>query len=254
MATREDPAARARLRLRRAVGELLADLRQTRIDLGLAQGTVAAAAGMTRSAYARLELGQLEVVDPTELAAVCAVVGLDLRINAYPAGDPLRDHVSVGLLAVLREHLHPSLALRAEVPLPGSGERRAWDAIAIAPDGWVGFECISRFGAADATLRRANLKLSDDARVTRLALVVNDTTRNRDALRASLVTVRASLPLQTREVMRALRAGHVPPANGIVLLRPRPQAVHRRGKVVDGSAGELRKFVDKPVGPGGQGP
>ncbi|HEX5828649.1 MAG TPA: helix-turn-helix transcriptional regulator [Candidatus Limnocylindrales bacterium] len=259
MTARESPTARARARMQTAITELLGDLRQTRLDLGLSQARVARAAGMSRPALARMERGMRQAVDPMELAAVAAVLGLDLRVNAYPAGDPLRDAVSVRLFEALRRRAHPSIAWRTELPLPGPGERRAWDAVAIAPDGWTGVECISRFGAADATIRRANGKLADDPRITRLVLVINDTTRNRAALAAALVTVRAGFPLQTREVFAALEAGRTPRLNGIVLLRPAgtsgdPHVVHSGGKAGDEPAATTPKFVDKPVGRREPGP
>jgi transcriptional regulator with XRE-family HTH domain len=242
-----------------AIMELLRDLRQTRLDLGLSQARVAQSAGMSRPALARLERGRLDAVDPIELAAVAAVLGLDVRVNAYPAGDPLRDAVSVRLFEALRRRAHPSIAWRTELPLPASGDRRAWDAVAISQDGWTGIECISRFGAADATIRRANSKLAEDPRISRLVLVVNDTTRNRSALAAALLTVRAGFPLQTREVLAALEAGRTPPLNGIVLLRPArtsgdPHVVHSGGKAGDEPAAVTPKFVDKPVGHREPGP
>ncbi|HEU0242686.1 MAG TPA: hypothetical protein VFQ75_02195, partial [Candidatus Limnocylindrales bacterium] len=146
-------------------------------------------------------------------------LGLDLRITAYPAGDPIRDHVQLRLLDAFRSRLHPSITWRTEVPLPASGDPRAWDAVAIAEQEWTGIEGISRFGAADATLRRLNRKLGDDARIHRAVLVVSDTVRNREALRLALPTVRADFPLQTREVLAALEVGRAPRLNGVVLLR-----------------------------------
>lgn len=219
MATREDPAADARRRMQRAVGELVADLRATRVSLGLSQDRVARAAGVSSAFLGRLERGDLDRVPPAELAAIAAVLGLDLRVNAYPAGDPLRDHVQLRMLEAFRARLHPSTAWRTEVPLPIPGDRRAWDAVAIAEGAWTGIEAISRFGVADATVRRVNLKLADDPRVQRAVLVVNDTVRNREALRAAIASVRADYPLQTREVLAALGSGVAPRLNGVVLLR-----------------------------------
>jgi transcriptional regulator with XRE-family HTH domain len=219
MPTRDNPAARARRRTRHAIDELVADLRATRQSLGLSQEHVARAAGVSRLSLGRLERAELQRVPPDELAAVAAVLGLDLRIAAYPAGDPVRDHVQLRLLEALHARLHPSIAWRTEVPLPGAGDRRAWDAVAIAEQAWTGVEGISRVGAADATLRRVNLKLGDDARVQRGVLLVSDTARNRDVLRLALPSVRADFPLQTREVLAALEAGKSPRLNGVVLLR-----------------------------------
>jgi hypothetical protein len=148
---------------------------------------------------------------------------------------------------------------RAEVPLPLTGDQRAWDAVITPPDGWTALEGISRLGAVDATVRRAKLKLRDDPRIERLVLVVLDTNRNRAALAAAGPTIHNDFPLDTRAVLSALKDGHAPAANGIVLLRippgvGRPQTVHNGGKTVDGGTASGRKFVDKPVGGSAPGP
>ena len=259
MSTRTDPAAAARRRVTRQLEELVADLRSARVALGLSQAAVASAAGVSRVLLGRIERLELARVPHGDLGAIAAVLGLDLRIGAWPAGDPLRDSVQVWLLEAVRARLHPTLGWRTEVRLPGAGERRAWDAVITAPDGSVGIEAISRFGAAEATIRRVNLKLADDPRIARAVLVVSDTNRNRDALRLALATVRADFPLQTREVFQALEAGLVPRLGGVVLLRVprqegRPQAVHSGGKTVDAGGGATAKFVDKPVGRRDQAP
>ena len=222
MTTRDDPAARARRRMRQSIGELIADLRATRVSLGLSQDHVATAAGVSRLFVGRLERGELERVPPDELAAIAAVLGLDLRVATYPAGDPIRDNVQLRLLEAFRSRLHPSIAWRTEVPLPAGGDRRAWDAVAIADGEWTGIEGISRFGAVDATIRRVNLKLGDDARIHHAVLLVSDTVRNREALRLALGTVRADFPLQSREVLAALGSGAAPRLNGIVMIRVPP--------------------------------
>ncbi|HEY6571082.1 MAG TPA: hypothetical protein VIZ22_12370, partial [Candidatus Limnocylindrales bacterium] len=115
----------------------------------------------------------------------------------------------------------PSLGWRTEVPLPIQGDRRAWDAVVIAHDGWTAIEAISRLGAVDATLRTTNQKQRDDLRIARTVLVIADTPRNRAALRLAHATVRAEYPLDTRSVLAALGEGKAPTASGIVLLRLR---------------------------------
>jgi hypothetical protein len=123
------------------------------------------------------------------------------------------------LVDAFRRRLHPSIGWRTEVPLPIVGDRRAWDAVAIADDGWTAIEAISRLGAVDATLRSANQKQRDDPRVSRVVLLVADTPRNRSALRLAQATVRADFPLDTRAVIGALAMGRCPPMSGVALLR-----------------------------------
>jgi transcriptional regulator with XRE-family HTH domain len=259
MASREDPADRARRLARRDLAELLADLRATRVSLGLSQADVARAAGISRQLLGRYERDELGRNSWEQLAAIAGVLGVRLRIGSYPDGQPVRDEVQLRLLGAFRARLHPSLAWRTEVPLPIPGDRRAWDAALIGDDGWTGVEGISRVGAVDATVRRVNLKHRDDPRMGRVVLLVNDTSRNREALRGSLAVLRADFPLGTREVMAALEAGRQPALNGIVLLRVpsaavRPQPVHSGDKTVDGGPSARPTFVDKPLGAVGAPP
>jgi transcriptional regulator with XRE-family HTH domain len=244
-----------------AIDELIRDLRATRIAAGLSQADVARGVGCSRSHVGRLERRELGSPSPQLLAGVAAVLGLELRVAAYPDGDPIADRVQLRLLAEFRRRIGPRTAWRTEVPLPIEGDRRAWDAVAIADDGWAGIEVISRLGAVDAQTRRANLKLRDDPRVARVVLVVADTHRNRRALAAGAASIRAEYPLDTRSVVHALRSGALPTVNGIVVLRvpaatdpARPQAVHNGGKLVDDPAAPRGGLVEKRVGAPAPGP
>ena len=223
MPTRERPADRARRLARRTLGDVADELRHARVTLGRSQRETALAAGIPRSRYSRIE--QLEVAPAVEeIWVAAAVLGLDARLGLYPGGSPVHDHVQLALLEAFHARLHGAVGWRTEVGLPIEGDRRAWDAVAVAPDGWTGIEAISRMGAVDAVVRRANLKLRDDPRVGRIVLLVNDTVRNREALRHAAAAIRAEFPLDTREVLAALGAGRPPAHNGVVLLRAR----HRR--------------------------
>jgi transcriptional regulator with XRE-family HTH domain len=228
------------------------DIRATRVELGLSQAAVARAAGVSRSHLSRIELGLVDPPRIDHLAAIAAVLGMRLRVQLYPEGEPLRDRVQAPALEAFRRRLHPTLAWRSEVVLPGTGDRRAWDAVVIDDERtWTAIEWISRIGAVDALLRRTNQKQRDDPRISRVVLLVADTVRNRHALREALGTVRAEYPLGSREVLAALAAGRAPVMNGIVLLRlprDRPQPVHTGGKVVDADAAAARGFVENRLG------
>ncbi|HEY4189178.1 MAG TPA: helix-turn-helix transcriptional regulator [Candidatus Limnocylindrales bacterium] len=219
MPARERPVDRGRRTVRRAVAELAADFRTTRLALGLTQQILADAAGMSRSYVGRLERNEVATPGLDHLASLAAALGLRLRIAAHPDGEPIRDRVQLRLVDAFRRRLHPSIGWRTEVPLPIVGDRRAWDAVAIADDGWTAIEAISRLGAVDATLRSANQKQRDDPRVSRVVLLVADTPRNRSALRLAQATVRADFPLDTRAVIGALAMGRCPPMSGVALLR-----------------------------------
>ena len=125
----------------------MGELRTQRQALGLSQGAVALAAGLSQPALSRVE--RRVTADPrlVDLWSIAAVLGLDLRLNAYPGGEPVRDHVQIRLLPEIRARVPSMWPWLTEVPLPIAGDRRAWDAVAISPDGWTAFEAISRLGA-----------------------------------------------------------------------------------------------------------
>ena len=222
--------------------------------MGRTQAWIARAIGVSPALVGRLERHELRDASAGHVAAYAAVLGLAVRITAYPEGEPVRDRVQLRLLGALRDRLHPSLAWRTEVGLPIQGDRRAWDAVAIGDDGWTAFEGISRFGVVDATLRRVNQKHRDDPRIARVVLVLADTVRNRWALADAAATIRAEYPLDTRTVLGALASGKAPALNGVVILRvPRqgavhPQAVHTGAELVDDRPAEARGFVDNRLG------
>ena len=176
-----------------------------------------------RSSHARigrLERGETAYPNLDFLSAYCAVVGLDLSIRTYPAGDPIRDRAQLALLERFRARLHPSLRWRTEVPLPIEGDLRAWDAeIGLPPPAhWrARVEAETRIADGQALERKLGLKLRDDPG-GHLILLVSDTRSNRDALRSIRESLRELLPLDSREVLAALGRGAEPPKSGIVIM------------------------------------
>lgn len=127
-----------------------------------------------------------------------------------PGGSPLRDAGHVRVLARLRALLPATYRWRTEVPIPITGDRRAIDAMVADPPIAAGFELETRFGDAQSTDRRILIK-QRDAGLSAMILVVPDTRHNRLAVAAAAPTIRASFPLDGRQVLRALRAGSPPP-------------------------------------------
>ncbi len=82
--------------------------------------------------------------------------------------------------------------------------------------GRIGLEAITRLTDAQAQVR-ALLK-QETARLERLILVLAQTHHNRVAVIAAAPTLSGAFPATPREVLRALRAGRLPQANGIVLV------------------------------------
>lgn len=166
-----------------------------------------------------MERGVTAYPDLGFLSAYCAVVGLDLSIRTYPAGDPIRDRAQLALLERLRVRLHPSLRWRTEVPLPIEGDLRAWDAEIRAPPPtrWrARVEAETRIADGQALERRLSLKIRDDPG-GHLILLVSDTRSNRAAMRLIRDGLRELLPLDSRDVLAALGRGTEPPNSGIVI-------------------------------------
>jgi transcriptional regulator with XRE-family HTH domain len=128
MATRDRPADRGRRRAREALVRLGPEVRNTRNAAGLSQREVARAAGIVHSRLGRFERGR-GAPALTVIGAIMAVVGLDLSVKAYPAGDPIRDRPQLALLDRLRVQVHRALRWRTEVVLPLAGDLRGWDAV-----------------------------------------------------------------------------------------------------------------------------
>src|SRR5204862_5497267 len=115
MGTRERPADRGRRRTRDNLNRLAIDIRRARVGAGLSLRDVATAADID---YAWLWRFERRLVDLqlSDLGAVCQVLGLDLALRAYPAGDPIRDVAHARLLERLRLRLNPALSWSTEVP------------------------------------------------------------------------------------------------------------------------------------------
>jgi transcriptional regulator with XRE-family HTH domain len=220
MSTRERPVDRGRRRCREAVRRVAADALSARVSGGLSQREVARVIHCSHAKVGRFERGQISYPDLEFISAYCTVVGLDLAIRTYPAGDPLRDRAQRALLERLRIRLHPGLRWRTEVALPIQGDLRAWDAEIRGrdPRPWrARVEAETRISDGQALERKLALKLRDDPG-GHLILLVSDTRSNRAALRAIRGTLRSLLPLDTREILAVLGRGEQPVANGIVVM------------------------------------
>jgi transcriptional regulator with XRE-family HTH domain len=192
-----------------------ADIARARRGAGLSQADVGRPCGLSRSTEARTESGNRRATIE-ELACLGATVGLDVRVRAYPRGDAIRDAGQARLLERLRVRLAPALRWSTEVPLPITGDPRAWDAV-IRGAGWrIGVEGETVLDDMQAVERRVALKRRD-GQVDHVVLLVADTPRNRRALAATPASFR-DLPLRTRAVLAALRDGRDPGASGIVVL------------------------------------
>jgi transcriptional regulator with XRE-family HTH domain len=54
--------------------------------------------GLSHSAIGRMERGEVRRLTIDRLAIVAAVLGLELRLNLYPTGSPVRDRAHLALI------------------------------------------------------------------------------------------------------------------------------------------------------------
>ena len=202
---------------RRRAGE---ELREARIRAGLTLAQVAGAVGVSTATVLRTERNLGPGPRSQQLARHAESVGLRARLLLYPADDPLHDAPQLRLLRDFRLAVGGSARFDLERPVvavPGTNDRRAFDAVARLATVECGIECYTRFHDCQAQLRAALLK-QRDAQLSRLIMVVRGSHTNRRAIAAAADIIRLNFPLGTRSVLSALRAGRDPGANGIVLI------------------------------------
>lgn len=195
--------------------------RQARIERGLSLDSVGDAVGLSASEVSRIERGLLPSTSIVRLSELHAVVGLELRLQSLPGGQPIRDASSVDLLARFRGRLHRSWRWAVEVPLPTPGDLRAWDALAWLPDCRYGIEAETAPNDAQALLRRIRLKTRDGG-VDGVILLLPETRRVRTFLAAAGPSFSEAFPVPGRRCLELLAAGVDPGGSSIVVLnRPR---------------------------------
>jgi transcriptional regulator with XRE-family HTH domain len=215
MGTRERPSDRGRRRAREHLDRVASEVRLARVGGGLSLRDVSAAAGVDHVALWLFERRRRDL-RLEDLAAICEVLGLDLSLRAYPAGDPIRDAAHARLLERFRARIHPGLRWSTEVPLPNSGDLRAWDAIVAGPGWRTAVEAETAINDVQALERKLALKTRDGG-ADHVLLLVADTRRNRRAIDAAPAAF-AGLPLRNRHILRDLGAGREPAGNGLLIL------------------------------------
>jgi hypothetical protein len=216
MATRTGAVDRAVRRIDADLARARSDIDTARRSVGLSHAILGDLCRVDRSTASRTASGRIREPNLRLLAGMAAAVGLELRLRAYPAGDPIRDAGQQRLIARLRARVPDGLTWRTEVPLPIDGDRRAWDAV-IHGDGWsVAVEAETVLDDLQTTERRLNLKVRDGG-FEHVILLVADTRRNRRALDAAPGAF-AAFSRDGRRVLAALAGGRAPDKNGIVIL------------------------------------
>ena len=196
---------------------ILTELRQARMDRGLAGAVVARAAGLSPAQYSRIERGLTASVSIQDASVLLAAVGLELSVRAHPRGQPLRDAAHVALLDRLRTRLHGSLRFATEVLFPAPEDRRAWDAVISSGTWRVGVEAETRPRDRQALERRLSLKVRDGD-VSSLVLLLLDSRHNREFVRANREVLVERFPVSARRALELLGAGVDPGGSAIILL------------------------------------
>lgn len=215
MSVRNGPIARALRVAKDDQRRVLSDLSRARRAAGISDEIIARACGTSRWTVARIINGT-QPASAVELAAIGAVVGLDVRLHAYPAGDPIRDAGQQRLLERFRGHLPQSIAMRTEVPLPIEGDLRAWDAMLRTRTWEKPVEAETAIDDVQAQERRLRLKIRDGG-ADGVILVISDTRRNRRAIDAAPSAFQ-DFDRDARRVLADLRAGRDPGGSTILLL------------------------------------
>lgn len=217
MGSRERPVDVGAASARAILARLVSDIRSARLQSGLSQMDVAAAVGISRSQYSRIERGLSPDLSIDMAARVSAVLGLALAAQTYPAGDPLRDAASLALLERLHVRCHRTFRWRTEVPFPIPGDLRAWDATACTSAIRIGIEGETRLRDAQALDRKMALKERDGG-MDRIVLLVADSRHNRETIRAYGDLFHSRFPIPGSRALELLTAGVDPGGNALILL------------------------------------
>jgi transcriptional regulator with XRE-family HTH domain len=191
------------------------DVGQARRSAGLSLDTVGKACQIAGSTAQRIETGAIRNPDLVVFAEMAAAVGLELRIRAYQAGEPIRDAPQQRLLERLRAVLPPTVRWRTEVGLPIDGDRRAWDAMLTGSSWRAAIEAETVLDDIQAVERRVSLKHRDGG-VEHVILLVADTRRNRRALLAAPAAF-GGFSRDAGRVLRSLRRGDAPESSAILV-------------------------------------
>lgn len=217
MGSRERPIDVGAARARETLARLTSEARTARLIAGLGQADVAAALGISRSQYSRIERGLSLYLSIDTAARLFAVLGQELSVRTYPAGDSIRDAVHAALLERLHGRCHRSVRWRTEVPFPDPGNLRAWDATAICPGCRIGVEAETRLRDIQALDRRLALKERDGG-MDRLVLLVLDSRSNREVVRSHAEILAVRFPVAGGRAIELLAAGVDPGGNSMILL------------------------------------
>lgn len=208
---------RSVLELRRRLG---GDIRRLRVDAGLSQRAVAAAAGIDHGYLSLIEAGEREPSFGV-LSSIGEVLGADLHVRLYPTTGPrIHDRIQAAMVEALFGALHSRWRRQAEVPVRRPARGYVDAVIASRADRLViATEAQSELRRLEQQLRWASDKaeslpssvawpalVGDDERRTTISrlLLLRSSRTMRETARTFALTLHAAYPASTAEVHRAL--------------------------------------------------
>ncbi len=199
----------------------VAELREARIAAGLSQQALADHIGCSQPTYWRIEDRPGDRISVVRLSEMASLLGLELAVRLYPAGDPIRDKGQQALAKRFGALLSPRWQVTTETLLPMPGDLRSWDKLlrltGPAHSQLVGADLETRIRDIQALVRRTRLRERDGG-VDVILIVLSDSATNRrmvDELRVALGPDYATSP---RILLRALRTGEQLPGSGVILI------------------------------------
>lgn len=195
---------------------LLGDVRQVRTLANLSVRAVAEQLGWSHTRYIRFEGGRAAAT-VRELAAVGAVLGLELSAGFHPDGETIRDVGQQALAARFRAVLSPLWRVTAEVLLPNLGDRRSWDLLLRLAAQLVGVELETRVRDVQWLTRRMRERERDGG-ADHILLVLSASAHNRRVLPELLEALGPEFATSPRAVLKALREGRPIPGSAVILL------------------------------------
>ena len=136
------------------------ELRHARLAAGLSQARVADAARLSQRTVSRFEAGEPPYPDFIAASVVARVVGLEVKLQCFPAAGQLRDEAHVALVSRLLLRLPSTIRRQLEAPIQPN-DQRAWDVLLEVQGTRIGVIAETRIRDLQALLRREHQKQAD---------------------------------------------------------------------------------------------
>jgi transcriptional regulator with XRE-family HTH domain len=217
MATRETKLQRGRRRGTSLARQVLGELRLARVAGGVSQRALARELGLSQPEICRLESNETSDVSVVRLCEIASLLGLEPSITLHPLGDPLRDRGQQRLMERFRTLLAAAWRAITEMPLPGTGDLRAWDLFLRIGDYRVGVELETRIRDIQALVRRVRQRERDGG-VDHILIVLSDSATNRRLVGQLRESLGPAYQVSPRALLRALRDGVPLSGSGVVLV------------------------------------